>query len=412
MGALVTRRRRTSQPQQLPQVDQRWLARGLKFAILPNVGFVNLADGSAPLQTSGPIAVNATDSSIAHAGARAEFAQISTSAGLTIISIWRSRAGSDYLGADGSAALVSNRTSSNTGWTYGRNGALGGGATGNVTYQSLTFQGVAQYTEANPTIESRVDTPVACRYDPTTGKISWFRFGQKSSSDTSAGAPSAGGNLVFGAQGDFSGNNSPWLDRDTVCLVFNQPLTDAEIADLTVSTSAPWQVFKAPARRLWLGSSSSSSNSGTFASTLSGAGLVASGQVVDSGVFASTLAGATLAASGLVASPPSGALASTLTGASMAAAGTVTNPGALASTLSGVTMSAAGTVTNRGAVASQLDGAAMSASGSVITIPTGSLASTFDGAALAAGGYVGTPPVGPDFFIRLPKNPRHVLHHH
>lgn len=25
--------------------------------------------------------------------------------------------------------------------------------------------------------------------------------------------------------------------------------------------------------------------------------------------------------------------------------------------------------------------------------------------------YVGTPPAGPDFFIRLPKNPRHVIHH-
>lgn len=152
--------------------------------------------------------------------------------------------------------------------------------------------------------------------------------------------------------------------------------------------------------------------SGVLVATLAGASLSASGAVVASGTFQSTLAGASLAASGLVASPPSGALASTLAGAAMSANGSVTNVGALAASLDGATMSAAGTVTNRGAIASQLDGASMAASGSVITVPTGTLSSTLDGASLTAGGYVGTPPAAPDFFLRLPKNPRHVIHHH
>lgn len=152
--------------------------------------------------------------------------------------------------------------------------------------------------------------------------------------------------------------------------------------------------------------------SGTLAATLAGASLSASGTVIASGALQSTLTGASLAASGLVASPPSGALASTLAGAAMSANGGVTNVGALAASLDGATMSAVGTVTNRAALASQLDGAGMAASGSVITIPAGALSSTLDGAGLTAGGYVGTPPAAPDFFLRLPKNPRHVIHHH
>jgi hypothetical protein len=62
-------------------------------------------------------------------------------------------------------------------------------------------------------------------------------------------------------------------------------------------------------------------------------------------------------------------------------------------------------------LASTLDGATLAASGAVNANASGSFASTLDGATFAAGGYVGTPPAAPDFFIRLPKNPRHLLRH-
>ncbi|MBQ5963149.1 hypothetical protein [Massilia sp. ZL223] len=151
--------------------------------------------------------------------------------------------------------------------------------------------------------------------------------------------------------------------------------------------------------------------SGAFASTLAGTTIAAAGQVIAAGALSSTLDGATLAAAGTAGNQPSGSLASTLTGVTMSASGAATNAGALASTLNGASMTASGTVTNRGALASSLDGASLAASGGVATNATGTMSSTLAGAALAAGGYVGIPPEGPDFFIRLPKNPRHSLRH-
>jgi hypothetical protein len=184
--------------------------------------------------------------------------------------------------------------------------------------------------------------------------------------------------------------------------------TPAELAAFSANT---WgTLWNAQPRRLW-SASASAGISGALSASLDGATFAASGQVIAQGAFASTLSGATFSASGTVGNSPSGTFASALAGASMAAAGNVTNTGAFASTLVGAAMVASGAVTNRGVFASTLDGATMSASGAVTANASGTFASTLDGATLAAGGYVGTPPAAPDFFIRLPKNPRHSLRH-
>lgn len=266
----------TRQPQGAALLDPNWRARRLKFAFLPGAGYLNLADGHGSTQSTAVNARGASTSGLTYEGlSRAEFpVSIDASKGLTIISIWRAASGSNYFSGVSELDLVSTRTSGNQGWSWGRSGAIGGGTTGNLIPQALTFQGVAQYIEANSTIEAFVDTPVACRYDPVAGKISWFRFGAKSSPDTSASSPSLGGNLVFGAQGDFSSNGQAWIDRSAGVIVFEAALSDAEINRLTSSTRAVWQAFQLPQRSLLVdvasGSTDTPINPGAGTLTLTG----------------------------------------------------------------------------------------------------------------------------------------------
>jgi hypothetical protein len=192
--------------------------------------------------------------------------------------------------------------------------------------------------------------------------------------------------------------------------VYGWSVTKADSEMLSLAAN-PWQIWKLPARRLWYATTSASDATGSLAATLSGVSFAASGQAIAQGTFASTLGDVALSASGAVGSSPSGALTSTLAGIAMSATGSVTNTGTFASTLAGASMGAAGTVTNRGAFVSTLDGVSMAANGAVTSNASGSVASALDGATLAAGGYVGTPPAAPDFFIRLPKTPRRVIHH-
>lgn len=248
--SLILPSRYTQQPQIAEAVDPYWISRGLRFAILPSVGLVNLATNARQLQSTG-FSVEAMPSGIAYNGnQRAEFAaNLPSAAGVTLISVWRSRASSQYLSEDSGRILLSNRTSGNAGWGWGRNSAVGGGAGGNLTAQTFVINGVAQYTEATYAIESLVDTPVACRYSKTAGLVSWFRFGRKSSTDTTAStSPTTGSNVVFGAGGDYTVPNSPWIDRASIVLGFVGELSDAEIYALTNSVPSVWQVFKAPAR--------------------------------------------------------------------------------------------------------------------------------------------------------------------
>lgn len=233
------------QPQSRVSVSPEWLAKGLKFAYIPGVAFINLVDGKGDIQHSGPATLGVSTSGRSwEPGSRAEFpVTVDANKGLTIVSVWRSRTGSDYTSADSTPALLSTRTSGNQGWTYGHTVATGGASNGNLVGQSITFQGVQQYTESTNAIESRIDTPVGFRYTKQGTKASWFRFGQKSSADQTIGTPSVGGNLIFGAQGEYASNGTPWKDRIMVCLVFEASLTDSDIQALTSSANAPYQVF-------------------------------------------------------------------------------------------------------------------------------------------------------------------------
>lgn len=238
-----------------------------------------------------------------------------------------------------------------------------------------------------------------------TGEKSTFLNGIKTATSTAnTGALSV---TKASVAGDARSGGQAFNGTIPIAMIFNRALSDAEMRSLTEN---PWQIFRPATRRLWA-PQASVNVSGTLQSTLAGATLSSSGQVLNAGSFGSTLDGASLACNGTVGNSPSGSIASTLAGVTMAAAGNVTNAGTFSSMLDGASMSSSGIVTNRGTFASTLDGAVFSASGAVNANASGALASTLDGATFAAGGYVGIPPAGPDFFIRLPKNPRHVIHH-
>lgn len=210
--------------------------------------------------------------------------------------------------------------------------------------------------------------------------------------------------------GTYAGTN-PLLVTTGILSLVRTPLGLSDDRCLALSMNH-WQAFAAPDEEDETATPPGSGDvAGAFLSALLGAGLAADGQITAAGALSSTLSGATLAAAGTAGSQPDGTLASSLAGAAMSASGAVAHDGALASTLGGASMTASGPVTNRGALASSLDGASLSASGAVVTNSTGIINTTLAGAALAAGGYVGIPPEGPDFFIRLPKNPRHSLRH-
>jgi len=214
MANLVIPRREiwTQPPQDIVRVSERFASR-LKFALIPNVGLVNLAELDTSIQSTGMDKLVGKSGVAYLGGKRSEFkASLPNADGMTLVSVWRARPTSNYLSGDATRIIASNRTAGNAGWMWGRVSAVGGGATGNLTAQTYVINGIAQYSESNYTIESNIDTPVACRYSKATGKISWFRFGNKSSPDTTAAtSPTVGGNVVFGASGPYSDNGSPWL---------------------------------------------------------------------------------------------------------------------------------------------------------------------------------------------------------
>ncbi len=255
MANLVIPRREiwTQQPQNIVRVSERFASR-LKFATIPNVGLVNLSGLDTPIQTTGMDKLVGKNGVSYLGGKRSEFkATLPNANGLTLISVWRARPTSNYLSGDATRCLIANRTAGNAGWMWGRSSAIGGGATGNLTAQTYVINGIAQYSESNFTIESNIDTPVACRYSKATGKISWFRFGNKSSPDTTATtSPTIGGNIVFGASGPYVDNSQPWLDVSSVVLGFVGELSDSEIYDLTKDVNSVWGAFEPRETRLFV----------------------------------------------------------------------------------------------------------------------------------------------------------------
>jgi hypothetical protein len=232
------------QPQGRIVVRREWLAKGLRFAFVPGAGFFNFASSKVePLQSTGVyVRANIPTGVAFQGGGRAEFdLEVDAANGLTLVSVWKSRA--NYLASDNVRTLVSTRDASNRGWAWGRNSALAGASLGNRTRQGLTFQGVATYAESNYLIDSFADTAVAARFSGASRLISWFRAGLKSSPDTATGAPTLGSKLVVGALGPYATPTVDWLDQTSVLLVFDQPLSDDDAAQLTSSANAPFQVF-------------------------------------------------------------------------------------------------------------------------------------------------------------------------
>ena len=238
----ITPRRWTSQPQFATGID--WsnpITWGLVFAFNPAIGYFDLVTKIAATGITSPTANTLSKTGVMYAGGVAGFSNtIPSTNGLTLFSIWKARP-DQYRAADGTRIIASNRNGSNAGWSWGKDGAIGGGSGGNLTRQSLVFGNVAQYSEANYVIPSLFDTPVATRYTPSSNTVSWFANGAKSSSDTAVGANSAGTTLTFGAQGPYGGGNlGPWIDNLGVVFIFSRALSDAEIASLSAN---PWQIF-------------------------------------------------------------------------------------------------------------------------------------------------------------------------
>jgi hypothetical protein len=266
----------TRQPQIPVGINPRFAA-ATKLLILPGLGWHNLALFGEVAQSNAAIPLSSTPSGRTFefdgTTTYAEYGPILDAAAgdLTLIAILRANS-AQYLGADGDRYLVSSRTAGNAGFAWGLNAATGGGAGGNVTAQTLVLNGVAAYTEASYTIESFVDTPVAFRYVKSTGTISWFRFGSKSSADTAGStSPTTGSNLNVGQLGPYAGSNR-FKHRAHVIVGMQRALSDSEIHDLTSSVPSVWQLFAPLPRRIFVGPSAGgaytlTADAGTFNKT-------------------------------------------------------------------------------------------------------------------------------------------------
>lgn len=180
------------------------------------------------------------------------------------------------------------------------------------------------------------------------------------------------------------GSDCPSSTIKTYALFFApKVIPDAVLMSLT---AAPWQLFKAPPRRLWAQTAVAGAITGAFAATEGADTLAASGSVTFpaiTGALSRTEGADTLSAAGTVAYPVlSGSLAVTEAPDTAAASGTVAYPGisgALASNESADTASAAGTVAYpaiAGTLASTEGSDTLAALGTVGNVISGSMAAT------------------------------------
>lgn len=384
---MARRRVWTTQPPPGTPID--WdspLAQGLKFALTGSNVRWNSAGTDFPQSTTGGIG-----SSIGPSGPRADFYASSgyelfsangldgAISRLTLFSIWRAKP-SQYLIADNKPVLLSTRNASNQGWTWGRVSAIGGGASGNLTSQEFTIQGVAEYDEANFTIPSLIDTPVACRID--SGTLSFFANGVRSSPDQSIASATTAGNsgLIFGKQGPYSGGGANWLDRAYITFAWLHALSDASI--WTISRN-PWQLFHRRQRFYSIATSGGSTITGSAAVdessdiaagsggiSIAGAGATTEGADTASGAGTVSIAGAASAAESADTASAAGTAGSSITGSGAAAEGADTGAGTGAVSISGA-----------GAATEQRDSAG--GAGSISVSATGAVHEGADAAAAA-----------------------------
>lgn len=384
MAAMILPSRRVVQPQGPIAVDYgNPLARGLVFAINPSAGGVNLARSNWPSVNSD--LVRSTSSSVLLSSGAANYSQsINNANGLTLFSILRSRDASQYLFSDGERSILSARNASNQGWTWSRYGAADiGGSRGNSTRQTFTLNGIAAYSEANSTIESFADVPVALRYVKSSGVISWFSNGRKSSNDTNGSTGgTVGGDLVFRRQGPYANNLQPYIDKTGLTLVFERALSDAEIAAISAN---PWQLFKPVERRIIIDLGAGGGGaSQSVAFTLEGLSFFGAQTAGRTQSLAASLDGVSVTAAQTLQHSQS--LAAGLDGVNFAASQQVAGAAGqtLAITLDGVTASANQTLQHGQSLTATLDGIAFDATQIKAGSNSQSLAVTLDGVTVAA----------------------------
>ena len=151
---------------------------------------------------------------------------------------------------------------------------------------------------------------------------------------------------------------------------FEGALSASEIKALSAN---PWQIFKAPQRRIWVAGTSSGST-GTVAVTNANDTSSASGTTTVTGSVAKSNANDTSAASGTTTI--TGALARTNVNDTSAASGTTTVIGTLAKTNANDTSAASGTTTVVGTLATTNANDTVSASGAVGNNVTGTSSTT------------------------------------
>lgn len=219
---------------------------------------------------------------------------------------------------------------------------------------------------------------------------------------TRTGQPLSGGtNAAFLSDTLYIGSRTSsgsWANgRIALFILFDRALSQNEVQQISAN---PWQIFKAPPRRLWAASGAPSAITGTFAATEGSDTATATGTVTFpavTGTLNRAEGSDTLAASGTVAYPPvSGTLAATESPDALAAAGTV-GYSAISGTLAAVegpdTAAASGTVAYPGisGTLTATEGADMAAATGSAAYPaiTGALASTEVADTFAALGTVG-----------------------
>jgi hypothetical protein len=261
MGALVTRRARTRQPQQLAGIERNPLTRGLALAINPAVGNLDVAAARAAASAGGVSRVGALRgvgllaASNTSVGMRFANSPLYTSTGdgkgdFTVLIIAAPKPSSAreiiYCTQNGAQEfyLCANTAIAGSATTAGRFSAFSnaGGASGVEVDGYLDGNPhVFAYTRSNAvgggsaTGTLYIDGKIA----GSSGNVIPAQIWSSASSDY-IGGYSSGSWGVSGAV--------------TLVLGWNRILSAQEIAEVSRN---PWQVFKAPRRRLWLAYSAS-----------------------------------------------------------------------------------------------------------------------------------------------------------
>jgi hypothetical protein len=363
--ALIRQLRNTQQPQQGAQID--WanpLTRGLAFAYVPGVpwdlvgkfGGAQISGGAT--RQGGSLLVSGAASNGLNLGSGAVLGSLQNSSVVVVAGVTtangkalyceRAASGNDIYkleiaGAFGSAQF----TYRNDGGTLLQtNTAAAGAVDGAQRLFAITKNGTAHAVYCGP-----IGTTSTAPTLSATGTI-----GSGSTAFSNAGIVRSVGYDVA----DSSANASGHMD---LVLGYARTLQPDEIASLRAN---PWQIFKAPNRRLWTVAAATGTPTGV------------------NGSLNVTLGAISLAATGTA--PIGGAAAITLGTLVDSASGTTTAAGSVAAILGQLTAGGLGTVTAFGALEVTLGSLALTAAGSAPA--AGNLSSTLAPLTLAASGGV------------------------